>query len=248
MHKFFVTEENIKNGYISITGEDVQHITKVLRLRQKDEIKVCSSGKEYICDISEILKNEIICKINESFPNNSEANIEITLFQGIPKAQKMDLIIQKCVEIGVVSIIPVITQRVIVKIEDRDISTKIERWRRISAEAAKQSNRGIIPKICDPISFDSSIQHLRDMDLAIIPYENEKHYGLKNILKTKFNIKKIGIFIGPEGGFDTTEIDKCLINNVHPVTLGPRILRTETAGFVAATIILYELGDMGGII
>ena len=118
MHKFFVTEENIKKEYLWITGEDVQHITKVLRLRQNDKIQVCSSGKEYICEILEISKGEITCKINEIYPNNSEANIEITLFQGLPKSQKMDLIIQKCVEIGVVSIVPVITQRVIVKIEE----------------------------------------------------------------------------------------------------------------------------------
>jgi 16S rRNA (uracil1498-N3)-methyltransferase len=248
MHKFFVTEENIKNGYLWIGGEDVLHITKVLRLRRNDKIQVCCKGKEYICEISEISKKDITCKIAESYSNNSEADIEITLFQGIPKGQKMDLIIQKCVEIGVVNIVPVITDRVVVKIEDRDISSKIERWRKIAEEAAKQSNRGIIPQIYDPISFDNSISYLKNLDLAIIPYENEKHYGLKNILKTRTDINKIGVFIGPEGGFTSNEIDKCLINNIHPVTLGPRILRTETAGFVAAAIILYELGDMGGII
>jgi 16S rRNA (uracil1498-N3)-methyltransferase len=249
MHKFFVNEENIKDDYLWITGEDVQHISKVLRLRQNDQIQVCGKGgNEFICSISEISKQEVICRINDSYPNKAEANIEITLFQGIPKSQKMDLIIQKCVEIGVVNIIPVITKRVVIKIDDRDITPKLERWRRISEEAAKQSDRGFIPKVFEPITFDTALSNLKAMDLGIIPYENEKQTGLKSLLKEKTGVKKIGIFIGPEGGFDSEEIDKCLKNNLYPVTLGPRILRTETAGFVAATIILYEIGDMGGII
>lgn len=248
MHKFFVPQSNIKDEHIFITGDDVQHISKVLRIRIDEKVQISDGrGKEYICAITEISKKEVICLITETFENATESPIEITLFQGIPKSQKMDLIVQKCVEIGVVKIQPVITDRVIVRLDDRDISSKTERYNRISEEAAKQSNRGIIPEVRNPISFNEAIEVLRQMDLAIIPYENEKQSGFKDILKTKMAIKKVGIFIGPEGGFEGDEVQTCIKNNIIPVTLGPRILRTETAGFVAAAIILYELGDMGGM-
>lgn len=248
MHKFFVSQSNIKDEYIFITGDDVQHISKVLRIRIGEKVQISDGrGKEYICAITEISKKEVICIINETFQNTTEALVEVTLFQGIPKSQKMDLIVQKCVEIGVVRIQPVITDRVIVRLDDRDITSKIERYNRIAEEAAKQSNRGIIPEVLGPISFNEAIELLRQMDLAIVPYENEKQSGFKDILKSKAAIKKIGIFIGPEGGFEGDEVQICIENNIIPVTLGPRILRTETAGFVAATIALYELGDMGGL-
>jgi 16S rRNA (uracil1498-N3)-methyltransferase len=177
----------------------------------------------------------------------SEPPVKITLFQGLPKAQKMELIIQKCVEIGIFKIQPVITQRVVVKTEGKDISNKLERWRRISEEAAKQSNRGIIPEILEPITFDMGIENIKNQDLSIVPYEKEKGNGLKKILIDNSYAKNVGIIIGPEGGFDEYEIDKCIKNGVIPVTLGPRILRTETAGVAVSSMILYELGDMGGL-
>lgn len=248
MHKFFVSKEQINGNIISILNDDAHHISKVLRLRVNEKIEVSDgAGVEYICSIKEISKKEISCTIIETVESTSESQIEITLFQGIPKSQKMDLIVQKCVEIGVVNFFPVITKRVVVRIDDRDISGKIERWNRISVEASKQSNRGIIPKVHNPIFFSEAIILMRDMDLCIIPYENQKDVGFKEILKGITNIKKVGIFIGPEGGFEAEEISLCTTENILPITLGPRILRTETAGFVAATIIQYELGDMGGI-
>jgi 16S rRNA (uracil1498-N3)-methyltransferase len=249
MHRFFVSNENIQNDTIVIIGDDVAHITRVLRLRVNEKIEISNGcGIEYICSISEISKKEVICSILETFKNTTEAPIEITLFQGIPKSQKMDLIVQKCVEIGAVDFYPVITERVIVKLDDKDISSKIDRWNRISEEAAKQSNRGIIPRVHNPITFEKAINFMKDMDLCIIPYENEKNTNIKEIIKDKSNIKKVGIIIGPEGGFEAKEVKTCIDNNILPVTLGPRILRTETAGFVAATIVQYELGDMGGVI
>jgi 16S rRNA (uracil1498-N3)-methyltransferase len=248
MHRFFVDDGNIDENNILIEGEDVNHISKVLRLRTGEKISVSNGrGKEFICTLSEINKKQVICKINEEFQNQTEAPISITLFQGLPKAQKMDLIIQKCVEIGIYKIQPVITERVVIKVEGKDLSNKIERWRRIAEEAAKQSKRGIIPEIAEPISFSEAIEMLKDMNLSVVPYEKEDARGLKEVLKQGLNAKTIGILIGPEGGFDEGEIERCLNLNVKPVTLGPRILRTETAGFVASTIILYEIGDMGGI-
>lgn len=248
MHKFFVNDESIKNNEILITGDDVNHISKVLRLRIGEEIKVSNgSGSEYLCAISEISKKEVICKVLEAFDNMSESPLKIALFQGLPKSQKMDLIIQKCVEIGVVEFWPVITERVVVNTHDRDLSGRLDRWNRISEEAAKQSNRGMVPRVNNIITFKEAMSIASKFDASIIPYENEKNSSLKEILKEKAGIKTLGIFIGPEGGFSQEEIKSCLENNISSVTLGPRILRTETAGFVAAAIVQYELGDMGGI-
>jgi 16S rRNA (uracil1498-N3)-methyltransferase len=248
MHRFFVEDRNINENNILIEGDDVNHITKVLRLRSGEKVSVSNArGREFICTLTEVNKKQVICEISEEFINQTEAPIQITLFQGLPKAQKMDLIIQKCVEIGIYKIQPVITERVVIKVDGKDLSNKIERWRRIAEEAAKQSKRGIIPEIAEPISFSEAIESLNDMDISVVPYEKEESRGLKETLKEGFNVKTVGILIGPEGGFDEEEIEKCLNLNVKPVTLGPRILRTETAGFVASTIVLYEIGDMGGV-
>lgn len=248
MHKFFVDKNAIQGSIINIEGDDVNHIAKVLRLRSGDEIQVSDgNGTEFICEIEDINKKLVLCKIIDSFKNLTEPPVKITLFQGLPKSQKMDLIVQKCVEIGVVEIQPVITERVVVKVDGKDISSKIERWNRIALEASKQSNRGILPKVLNPISFSEAVEKLKALDSAIIPYEKERSKGIKSSLKELGDINTLGIFIGPEGGFEDNEIDTCIENGVAPVTLGPRILRTETAGFVASTIALYEIGDMGGI-
>lgn len=249
MHKFFVNSENIDydNNKIFIDGEDVNHITRVLRLRNNDKILISDKkGNEHICIIESSDKKKVICSIIESFKNNTEPSINISLFQALPKSQKMDLIVQKCVEIGVCNIYTVITKRVVTDIGNKDISGKIERWRRISMESAKQSNRGIIPMVIEPMDFKSAIDQMKNMDIAFVPYENEKSKGFKELLKIKKDVKNVGIFIGPEGGFEEEEIKECIKFGIYPVTLGPRILRTETAGFVASTIILYELSDMGG--
>lgn len=247
MHRFFTSKDNISKEKLYIKGDDVNHISKVLRLNTGDDILVCDGlGVDYISRIDEISKKEILCGIIDKFDNLSEPPLKITLFQGLPKAQKMELIIQKGVEIGICRFQPVLTQRVVVKTEGKDISNKLERWKRISEEAAKQSSRGIIPEILEPITFDKAVEELKKMDLSIIPYERENANGLKKVLQNKKSAQNIGIFIGPEGGFDESEIKCSIENNIIPVTLGPRILRTETAGFAASSMVLYEIGDMGG--
>jgi len=248
MHRFFVSKEAIIENSIKITGEDVSHISRVLRLREKDTIIICDGERyEYICSISSIDKREVTCDIIETKAIESEPPLRVDIYQGIPKAVKMDLIVQKCTELGIYRIIPVETDRVVAKIgNDRDIGSKITRWKRIAQEAAKQSGRGRIPLIYDPIKFYESLKGLRDYDVAIMPYEKEHSTGLKAVLKGKNNIKSIAIFIGPEGGFDDEEVNEAQKNGVISVTLGPRILRTETAGFACLTSVMYELGDMGG--
>lgn len=248
MHRFFVDKENIGNQSITIIGEDVRHIKNVLRLNEEDIITICDKQKtDYITKIVKFNKDEIVCEILGSKTSNSEPPVDVILYQGIPKSTKMDLIIQKSTELGVVKIIPVITERTVVKIQDRKKEEKkLERWQKISEESAKQSKRGIIPEICQILTFDEMLKTLKDNSLTIVPYENEEKVGIKEILKDKGN-KKINIIIGPEGGFEEGEIESLKNIGSKIVSLGPRILRTETAGFTASAIVLYELGDLGVI-
>ena len=192
-------------------------------------------------------KKEAIVKIIKKLEINNESNIEIHLFQGLPKSSKMDLIVQKATELGVKEITPIITERVIVKNEIGEFK-KIDRYMRIALEACKQSKRSIIPDIKTPLEFDGLLTKLKEMDLILVPYENEEGYGIKNVIKdiTEKDIKKIGIIIGPEGGFEESEINILKELGAYIITLGPRILRTETAGFVCISLIMYELGDLGG--
>lgn len=251
MNRFFVDKENIfeEQGKVLIDElEDINHITKVLRLTIGDEIEICNKEKrEYKVLINGINKKEISCKIKESYPSQREASIEVVLFQSIPKASKMDLIIQKNVEIGVDKIVPVISHRCVAKIKDKSSEMKkIERWQRIAQEAAKQCKRGIISKIENAVEFSKLRNMVYDLDMVLIPYEEEKSRGIKKSIINKGNIKKIGIIIGPEGGFTEEEILEAEKWGCLPISLGPRILRTETAGLVTTSILMYELGDLGG--
>ncbi|MFT8313366.1 MAG: 16S rRNA (uracil(1498)-N(3))-methyltransferase [Clostridium sp.] len=248
MHKFFVPENNIKDNIAIITGDDVKHIYKVLRLKIGDKININNCiGKEFLGEIKSIDKALITCNIIENININNESNIKIHLYQGLPKAVKLELIIQKATELGVMSVTPVITERVIVKNELSE-SKKIERWNKIALEACKQSKRTIVPEVKNIIKFNDFLKEVENFDLVVIPYENEKNQGIKNMianLKGK-KINTIAIMVGPEGGFEEEEIKKLKEIGAYIVTLGPRILRTETAGFVCSSLLMYELGDIGG--
>lgn len=247
MHKFFVEKDQIIEDKIKILGKDVKHIRDVLRLRINDNIVLSSQGINYFCSIEEILKGEIVAKILEQKEGNNESSVEIILYQGLAKGNKMDLIIQKGTEIGIKDFYPIVTNRSVVKIKDiNKEETKLDRWNLISEEAAKQSKRDYIPKIQRVLSFDNMIELLKGEKNIIVPYEDEEALTIGKSLES-INDKKIHLVIGPEGGFEKEEIDKLKEVGGKIVTLGPRILRTETAGFVAATIILYELGDLGVI-
>lgn len=248
MHRFFVDSENINSKEIIIDGEDVKHIKSSLRLEIGAEIEISNKkGRDYRCKISEINNDTIVCEIIETYKSKGESDIDIILFQGLPKSTKMELIIQKSTELGVKEIVPLATERCVVKINDKKKEKKkIERWSRIAQEAAKQSKRGIIPEISSVTSFKDALKTLKDEDVIIVPYESEENLGIKTVLKT-ITSKKINIIIGPEGGFEESEIEALKEINSKIVTLGPRILRTETAGFTTSALILYELGDLGGI-
>lgn len=246
MSKFFVKAEQIKENDITILGQDVNHIINVLRMKKEDIIKICNkdTGENYMSKIIEFSKNSVKCKILEEIKDTTESNVQITLFQGIPKFEKMELIIQKNTEVGVIKVVPVIMERTIVKIDDKIAVKKIERWQKIAEIAAKQSMRDIIPTISNIIKMKDIDKSILDYDEIIVAYENEKNNTLKNVLK---NIKdickntyKIAIIIGPEGGISEKEIEILKEHGAKFITLGKRILRTETAGLVMAGNIIYE--------
>lgn len=245
MNRFFVDKSQIDQNKVKILGKDVKHIKDVLRLKYKDKIEIVSGNKTYLCEILEIKPDNIILLILDSFQGKNEPPVHIVLYQGIAKGDKMDFIIQKSTEIGVKEIYPVITNRTIVKIKGRKKEQKkIERWRSISEEAAKQSKRDAIPIVNNVISYDEMVNILKGEENIIIPYEAEGNNTLKETLKNTKN-GKIHIIIGPEGGFEEEEIDTIRSIGGKSVTLGPRIFRTETAGLVVMSIALYELGDLG---
>lgn len=242
MPKFFVSSENINDHTITLEGENAKHIGSVLRAKTGDIITVCDGeGRDYECEITEITKKAVIAKITDIFTNDNEPDIKLTLYQALPKADKMELVIQKCIEIGVDRIVPVKTEHAVVKLEGKE-EKKLQRWNKIAEAAAKQCGRGKIPVVDRVMTFKEAINEAISLDSAIIPYEKEKENSLKTFAKG-FKGKSIGIFIGPEGGFSNEEIDFAISNGVKSVTLGKRILRTETAGLVTSVILLYELED-----
>ncbi len=250
MPKFFVENNQIKNDTIYIKDKDVNHIKKVLRKNIKDEITICNENtkQDYLCKITNIEENEITCKILKKLETNVESNIEVSIFQGLPKADKMELIIQKSVELGVQDITPIEMKRCVVKLKEKDKTKKIERWQKISEVAAKQCGRNYIPKINNIENLKEISEKIKDYDVVLVAYEEEKENTLKNELKllkkdNKENNKKIkiAIVIGPEGGMDKEEINTLEKNGAKIITLGKRILRTETVALNILSIIMYEL-------
>lgn len=249
MPRFFVPTENIGENEIVIDSEDVAHISRVLRLNKGDELTVCDGrGNDYTARIDKTEKDKIICAILERHDSMSEPPVKVTLYQGIPKGTKMDYIIQKTTELGVSDIVPVEMRRCVAKIGDgKSEAKKLERWNKISAEAAKQSQRGIIPRVHGVMKFDEAIGAMKQADLCFAPYECEEKTSLKEILTGNGDIKTLAFMIGPEGGYDLMEAEKLRTAGIETVTLGRRILRTETAGEAALAMIMYEIGDVNNI-
>lgn len=250
MPKFFVKENQIIDDKISIIGQDVNHIKNVLRLKLEDEIEICNEDKQetYICRIIEIFNEEILCAIKEKKMIKTETNIDVTIFQGLPKAEKMELIIEKCTELGVKEITPVSLKRCVVKLDEKDKVKKIIRWQKIAETAAKQSGRDAILKVNNVINIDNVCNLIPKYDIVLVAYEDEKDNSLKQELeilkKTNKHELKIGVIIGPEGGLEKDEVDILKQAGAKIVTLGRRILRTETAPIVIASILMYEFDEM----
>lgn len=244
MSKFFVNENQINGNVITIDDDDVNHLKNVLRVNIGERIILCSiqTSKNYICEIVSINKKNIECKIIDEVISKSESNIQIDIYQGLPKADKMELIIQKGTELGVCSFIPVKFKRSIVKLDEKDEIKKQTRWQKIAEVAAKQSGRDIVPKVEHLKNVNDICSDLKKYDVVLVAYENEDENSLKKSLKKleKKNLK-IAVVIGPEGGIDESEIDVLKNVNAEIVSLGKRILRTETVALAMTAIINYEL-------
>ena len=247
MSKFFVKDNQINNNSINIIGEDVNHIANVLRMKKEDELQVCNqeTGENYVTKITSFSKEKIECEIVKKIDKTVESNVNITLFQGIPKFDKMELIIQKNTEVGIKKIVPVLMERTVVKLDEKTINKKRERWQKIAEVASKQSMRDIIPKVENVVKVKDIEK--QNYDAILVAYENEDKnmlkselIKLKNTQKEKYNI---AIVIGPEGGISEKEIEILRNTGAIFVSLGKRILRTETAGIVMAGNIMYELED-----
>ncbi len=244
MYQFFIEPSGVQDGRIVITGTDVNHIKNVLRMHVGEKIAAVdeSGERKWICEIGELRENSVRCDIVSVEDGDTELPAKIFLFQGLPKGDKMELILQKAVELGCFEIIPVVCRRCIVKLEEKKQKSKVQRWQSISEAAAKQSGRRIIPCVHKVMRYSQALSYAADMDVRLIPYERAE--GMAETKKLLGELKpgqKIAVFIGPEGGFEEAEIEEAKNAGVIPVTLGRRILRTETAAITALSWLMYAL-------
>ncbi len=240
MYNFFVEKENLMGDTVKIDGADYNHIKNVLRMKEGEQFLISFDGWSSLCELSRFESDYIIAKIIEENFQDTSLPIEIYLFQGLPKSDKLELVIQKAVELGVTKIIPVQMERCIAKIEGNKIKQKTERFNAIAESSAKQSKRTVIPKVKEPLSFKDALQMAKGLDILLVPYENEQ-----GILSTKHALSqikkgdKVGVLIGPEGGFSQSEIDLAREIGLS-ISLGKRILRTETASITALSMLMLH--------
>jgi len=245
MHHFFVNPEQVEDGLIRITGSDVNHIKNVLRIRQGEEMLVSDgTGRDYLCQAEEIAGQEVTVRILETEEEGRELLSRIWLFQGLPKSDKMEFIIQKAVELGAAGIVPVSTRNTVVKLDPKKEETKVKRWQAIAESAAKQSKRSLVPRVSGIMTLKEAFDYVESQGFSVrlIPYEHEAGMdGTKTELDAAGPGQDIAVFIGPEGGFDEREIELALSKGVRPISLGRRILRTETAGLALLSVLMMRL-------
>lgn len=245
MYRFYIDKKNIDGDKINITGSDVNHIKNVLRLEKGSWIIACDGdGTDYVSRIIDIDGHCVKLGVEKVQETDTELKTRLVLFQGLPKGDKMDFVIQKTVELGVAEIVPVMTKRCVVKLSESKAVKKQERWQLIAEAAAKQSGRGIIPKIHFPVTLEKAFDIATNLEYNMIPYELQDGMAKsKKIVASASSKKSVGIFIGPEGGFEKDEVAQAVNMGIYPVTLGKRILRTETAGMAFIAILMFAMQD-----
>ena len=244
MYRFYVSADQLAEKEVFISGGDVNHIKNVLRLEVGDWIVACDgNGTDYVSRIQSICSDEVVASIEKVQPTGTELPVKITLFQGMPKKDKLELIIQKAVELGAAAIVPVMTKRTVVKLsEEKKINKRLERWQSIAYAAEKQCDRGIIPTVHKPVSYEEALAMADQLDYNVIPYELQTGMEeARKIVDQACKQRSLGIFIGPEGGFEPEEVERAMTRNIHPMTLGKRILRTETAGMALLSILMFQM-------
>lgn len=247
MARFFVEKVFDGDEYINLSAKESNHASNVLRLRPGERIIIFDNySNEFDAEIVEHSKQGTLARIINKVNNEYTQKLNITLFQAVPKFDKMEYIIQKCIEVGVNNFVPVLTDRTIVRFDDENSAAKrVERWMRISLETIKQCRGNVVPRISMPVKFNDAVKMGKTQDLCLIPYEKESMATLRGELsKAGKSIMNIGVYIGPEGGFSECEIEYAAENGIMPISLGNRILRTETAGLVVASILFYEFGEI----
>ncbi len=243
MQHFFVTPDQVQDDTITITGSDVNHMKNVLRMRVGEEVTINDGNNiSYLCTVESFKEDLALLHIEEQHMTDTELSSHIYLFQGLPKQDKMELIVQKAVELGVYEVVPVATKRAVVKLDEKKALKKVARWQQIAESAAKQAARGYIPRVHELMSYKEALSYAEALDLVLIPYElAEGMKETKEIIEKILPGQSIGIFIGPEGGFEVEEVEDAISIGAKSITLGKRILRTETAGLTTLSVLMFHL-------
>lgn len=244
MYQFFVSDEQIEDGKILITGGDVNHISRALRMKPGEKVRVSSaSGRAFFCHVEKLGEREVTVCVDEEDTQGTELSNRIYLFQGLPKGDKMEMVIQKAVELGACEIVPVAMKNCVVRLDAKRAEGKARRWQAIAESAAKQSRRSIIPRVQMPLPWSEAKALAESMDVCLVPYEHERGMeATREVLRSIGPGQSVAVMIGPEGGFAEEEISG-LSEKMHRISLGRRILRTETAGMAALAMLAYELED-----
>lgn len=245
MYRFFVEAEKIGQTSITITGKDVNHIKNVLRMKIGETILISDgSDREYICSICQMNEEEVVADIKDINGHTRELPVKVTLFQALPKGDKMETVIQKMIELGAYEIVPMSTKRCVVKLDEKKAVGKTKRWNAIAESAAKQSKRGIIPQVSVPVTYKQALEKAKEMDMLLIPYEEaENMERTRQVISGIQQGMHVGIFIGSEGGFAKEEVELAKEYGAKEITLGKRILRTETAGMAIMAVLMYLMEE-----
>lgn len=243
MQHFFVTPDQVQDDSITITGSDVNHMKNVLRMHIGEEVTINDGNNiSYLCTVESFKEDIALLHIEDRHMTDTELASHIYLFQGLPKQDKMELIVQKAVELGVYEVVPVATKRAVVKLDEKKALKKVARWQQIAESAAKQAARGYIPRVHELMSYKEALSYAEALDLVLIPYElAEGMKETKEIIEKILPGQSIGIFIGPEGGFEVEEVEAAISMGAKSITLGKRILRTETAGLTTLSVLMFHL-------
>ena len=243
MQHFFVSPEQVKEEKIYIEGGDVNHMKNVLRMKLHEKVEISDGySKKYLCEVEAYEEKAALLNILEEMETDTELASKLYLFQGLPKSDKMELIVQKAVELGVYQVIPVAMKRSVVRLDDKKAAKKVERWNSIAESAAKQAGRSRIPEVAMPLSYKEALKMAEELDITLLPYELAGGMeATREVIRQIKSGQSVGIFIGPEGGFELEEVDAATAMGAKIITLGRRILRTETAGLATLAVLMFEL-------
>lgn len=243
MHHFFVTPQQISGDKIRIEGGDVNHMKNVLRMKLHEKAEISDGeSRTYLCEVEAYEEDVAVLHILEEMEADTEPASKLYLFQGLPKSDKMELIVQKAVELGVYQVIPVAMKRSVVRLDDKKAAKKADRWNSIAESAAKQAGRSRIPEVTMPLSYNEALKMAEELDVTLLPYELAGGMEVtREVIRQIKSGQSVGIFIGPEGGFEPEEVDAAVSMGVKVITLGRRILRTETAGLATLAVLMFEL-------